>query len=147
MTITLRPLTADNWIECIYLTVTPEQEGLVWPNANSIAQFHFEPSCVPLIIYHDENMVGFTMYDTADNMILRLMIDQRYQRRGYGRAAMRLLLERLEQEFAHPTVSVSFVPGNTVAERLYLSLGFQHTGEIEDGEIVVRRDLRQKEPD
>ena len=145
MTITLRPLTADNWIECIYLTVTPEQEGFVWPNSNSIAQFHFEPSCVPLIIYHDETMVGFTMYDTADYMILRLMIDQRYQRRGYGCAAMQLLFERLEREYAHPTVSVSFVPGNTAAEQLYLSLGFQHTGEIEDGEIVVRRDLRRRE--
>jgi diamine N-acetyltransferase len=130
------------------LTVSPEQEGLVWPNANSIAEFHFKPSYVPLIIYHDETMVGFTMYNSADYMIARLMIDQRYQRRGYGRAAMQLLFERLEREYAHPTISVSFVPGNTAAEQFYLTLGFQHTGEIEDDEIVLRRDLRQKkEPD
>jgi RimJ/RimL family protein N-acetyltransferase len=55
---------------------------------------------------------------------------------------MQLLIEQFEHDYAQPTTSTSCVPGNTVAERLYLSLGFQPTGEIKDGEIVVRRELR-----
>jgi diamine N-acetyltransferase len=139
MDINLQPLTEDNWIECINLTVTDEQSDadFVAPNLYSIAQTRFEPTWVPLVIYYDDTMVGFVMYDAADYEIVRLMIDKDHQGQGYGRAAMERLLERFEDEYAHPSTLTSFVPGNTVAERLYLSLGFQKTGEIKEGEIIV----------
>ena len=142
MTVTLQPLTLENWRECSELRVAGEQEEFVAPNLFSIAQSRFEPTWVPLAIYDDTTMVGFLMYDTADYELVRLMIDHRYQGRGYGRAALRLLLDQFEQKLAFPTASTSYVPGNTVAERLYLSLGYVMTGEVNDGEIVVRKELR-----
>ena len=145
MNVTLRPLSVENWHECIRLHVADEQDDYVAPNLYSIAQTRFEPTWMPLVIYAQtdagESMVGFAMYDTSDYEIIRFMIDARYQGKGYGRAAMQLLIEQFEREHAHPSTSLSFVPGNTAAEQLYASVGFRKTGEIIDGELVMVRPL------
>lgn len=144
MTVSLRPLTADNWREASQLQVAEDQQNYVAPNLYSIAESRFEPTCVLLAIYADEKMVGFLMYDAADYYIVRFMIDARYQGKGYGRAAMLLLLDQFEQERAHLSASLSFVPGNTAAERLYERVGFRKTGEMHEGELVMVRPLAQK---
>jgi diamine N-acetyltransferase len=151
MKISLQPLTIENWRESIRLQVTDEQKGYVASNLYSIAETRFEPTCVPLAIYAEESideseeaqrvMVGFVMYDATDYYIARFMIDARYQGRGYGRAAMLRLLELFEAERAHPTATLSFVPGNVAAERLYESVGFHKTGEMSEGELVMVRPL------
>jgi len=41
-------------------------------------------------------------------------------------------------------VFTSYKPENDVAARLYRSLGFEHTGRIEDGELVVRLSLAKE---
>ena len=141
MNVTLRPLSAENWHECIRLRVADEQDDYVAPNLYSIAETRFEPTWMPLVIYADEMMVGFTLYDTSDYEIVRFMIDARYQGKGYGRAAIQLLLAQFEREQAHPSTSLSFVHGNTAAEQLYTSVGFRKTGKIVDGELVMVRPL------
>jgi diamine N-acetyltransferase len=141
MTVTLRPLTAENWHECIWLQVNEEQEGYIESNVYSIAQTRFEPTLVPLTIYVDDMMVGFVNYDASDYYIALFMIDARFQGKGFGRAAMQLLLEQFEREYAHPVASLSFIPGNLAAERFYESLGFRKTGEIDEGELVMVRPL------
>lgn len=143
MTVTLQPITAANWRESVRLQVGEQQTRYVAPNVYSIAESHFVPSCVCLAIYAEEVMVGFTMYDTDNYYIVRFMIDERYQGKGYGHAAMRLLLAQFERDFAHPTASLSYVPGNEVAERLYERVGFRKTGEIHDGEIIMERPLQK----
>lgn len=160
MNVILQPITAENWRAAIALTVSPEQQNYVASNLYSIAESRFEPTCVTLAIYAEDSalddppsdgpsdeqgakMVGFIMYDTADYYIARFMIDQRYQGRGYGRAAMSALLAQFEREFVHPQASLSFVPGNEVAERLYEMAGFRKTGEMEGDELVMVRPLQK----
>lgn len=156
MNVILQPITAENWRDAIALNVSPEQQGYVAPNLYSIAESHFEPTCATLAIYAEDSalgdphsdgqgatMVGFIMYDTTDYYIVRFMIDQRYQGRGYGRAAMLALLAQFERDFAHAQASLSFVPGNEVAERLYEAVGFRKTGEMHDGELVMVRPLQK----
>jgi diamine N-acetyltransferase len=144
MTITLQDITRDNWRECVRLKVAPEQERFVAPNMFSLAQSKYEPGYVPQGIYDGETMVGFLMYREEDYglgkvwWIDRLLVGAQYQRRGYGRAGMELLLERLKATPGYAAVLISFVPGNNSARDLYASLGFVDTGEIEDGEIVYR---------
>jgi diamine N-acetyltransferase len=67
----------------------------------------------------------------------RLMVAADYQGRGYGRAGMSEVIERLRSTPGCRTIRTSFEPTNAVAEALYESLGFRKTGEIEDGEIVT----------
>ena len=144
MTVTLREITRDNWRECVRIKVEPSQTQFVSSNVFSLAQSKYEPECVPLGIYDDEQMVGFIMYRPEDHglaklwFIDRLMVGAEHQKKGYGRAAMTLLLERLRSQKGYNAILISFVPENAVAQKLYSSFGFEDTGEIDDGELVYR---------
>jgi diamine N-acetyltransferase len=89
-------------------------------------------------------VVGFLamVFDRKDKdyWILRLLIDERYQKKGYGRAACSLGIQWMKEHGA-PWVKISFEPKNMVAEKLYRSLGFNPTGQMEDDEIVYKMDL------
>ena len=147
MTVSLREITRDNWRECGKLRVEASQTHFVASNLFSMAQAKYEPECVPLAVYDDEQMVGFVMYRPEDHglakifFIDRLMIGEGHQKKGYGRAAMTLLIERLRSQAGYNAILISFVPGNDVAQKLYSDLGFQDTGEIDDGELVYRMGL------
>ena len=68
----------------------------------------------------------------------RLLIDRRFQGRGYGRAALAALLERLEREYHKKRIYLSVVEANRPAAALYESFGFRFTGERDThGERVM----------
>ena len=144
MKVELREVTRDNWLACVRLKVAESQTRWVASNAVSLAQSKYEPECVPLAAYDGEAMVGFAMYRPEDYglskvwFIDRLMVGQDVQRKGYGRAIMTALLERLRAQPGFAVIMISFVPDNEAARRLYSSLGFEDTGVIEEGEIVFR---------
>jgi diamine N-acetyltransferase len=144
--VSLRPVTAENWHECIRLQVSDDQKEFVASNLYSIAESRFEPTSALLAIYAGEEMVGFLMYDTSDYHIARFMIDARHQGKGYGRAALLQLIAYFERERAHPKASLSFVPGNVTAERLYESAGFRKTGEMHEREVIMERELNVRKP-
>ena len=58
----------------------------------------------------------------------QLFIDERYQGRGYGKAAAKLILERMEQERKFDKVILCY---------MYESLVFYHTGEVYEDEIIM----------
>jgi diamine N-acetyltransferase len=148
LAITLREVTKDDWTACIKLQVSDDQRGFVASNLYSLAESKFYSWLVPQGIYHDDTMVGFTMWglnpdDTpGEYWIMRLMVDQQYQKRGYGCAAMKILLEQLRAAPGCTAILLSFEPHNRVAQALYEKLGFRLTGEIFDGEAVMRLDLK-----
>jgi diamine N-acetyltransferase len=139
--VTLREITRANLWTCLDLTLHPEQEGFVAPNAVSLANAYVEPSFVPLGVYAGEEMVGFAMYGqhpvTGAWWVIRLMIDRAHQGKGYGRAAMEAVIDRMSERIGCNEIVTSFVSTNAVAARLYESLGFRPTGEIEDDEPLV----------
>lgn len=138
----LREITRENWRACVRLKVAPGQERMVATNAVSLAQASYEPECVPLAVYEGETMVGFVMYarDPGDQQVwvYRLMIDEQHQRRGYGRAALLRLIERLRAQPDCESVSISYLEDNEAARQLYASIGFRETGQVIDGEAVAR---------
>lgn len=67
------------------------------------------------------------------------MIDRRYQKRGYGRDALRLLLDYV-RSFPDGEESfwcTSWEPENEVAAKLYRSFGFEENGETDGDETVA----------
>src|SRR5262245_20351645 len=131
----LRPVALDNYLECIKLQVEDSQAGFVATNAKSLAEAKVNPTLVPLAIYEPAArgypkptvpMVGFTMYELTCGVgfILRLMIDRRYQRQGYGRATMVEVIRRLKLIPEVEMIATSCRRSNTVAAHLYHSLGF-----------------------
>ncbi|HCF27832.1 MAG TPA: spermidine acetyltransferase [Cyanobacteria bacterium UBA11049] len=144
MDVVLQEINKDNWRECIRLKTTEEQEKFVASNLYSLAQSRFYPSSVPLGIYHNDTMVGFVMYDRTESgyqnsgyYLWRLMIDKNHQKKGYGKAAMQGVIKLLQQKPDCKEILIGYKPENLVAEKLYLSLGFQKTGLIEDGDVLV----------
>lgn len=146
MDATLREIRMDNFRECIELSVADGQKGFVASNIYSLAEAKADGVSVPLAIYSDEQMVGFIMYDFEPKedrgYITRLMVDQRFQGNGCGRCAMEQVIDRLKQIPACKEIQTSFAPENSTADRLYTSLGFDKTGEVDEGEIVVRLNVR-----
>ena len=144
--VTLREITENNFDECIHLEVEDNQKSFVARNTYSLAQAWLYPANArPFSIYHDDAAVGFLMLDIDCHNdgskracgLWRLMIDKKYQGRGYGKAAMRLAITYVTENLAPEEMRTSFVPGNETAEKLYKSLGFVATGELDDGEIVM----------
>lgn len=154
MPVTLRDVTKANWQECLRLKLAPEQEPFVQPNAYSLAESKFMPTFVPQAIYARdeasgaETMVGFVMYGYFPDgeapfgrrhWIFRLMVASDHQGRGYGTAALQLVLDHLEADPACPDVLIGYVPENAGAARLYTRLGFAPFGAAPWGEMVLRR--------
>ena len=100
----LRKITGNNYDECLNLKVSDAQKNFVASNIYSLAQaWVFYNTAYPFAIYADDVMVGFVMmgYDKEKNIydIWRFMIDEKYQGKGYGRAARYLAIEYLKKDF------------------------------------------------
>ena len=160
MNLSFRPVSRSNLWEIARLSVHPHQKNFVAPNNVSIMEAYVTTAdgdvALPYGIYDGDTPVGFFMlgfgadsFDDApaaasNNYCLwRLMIDAQYQRRGYGAAALPMILDLIRTFPAGPAESVwvSYEPGNEVARRLYARFGFKENGEISDGEVVAVQKL------
>lgn len=138
----LTEVTADNWYQVAKLKFADSQKGFVALNSFSLAQAHYMPHCMPLAVYDDDTLVGFCMYglDPEDGQywIMRLMVDEKFQSRGYGRKAMELVLGIIRKDACRHAVYLSSEPENAWGKALYESLGFIPDGRVIDGEIVYK---------
>lgn len=144
-------VTADTVRAVCALQVAPDQRGFVAPNAVSIAEAYFEPAAWFRAIRAGDDVVGFAMlYDPTravaprdpDTCFLwRFMIDARHQRRGYGTAALAQLVDHVATLAGVRTFTTSYVPAPGNASPLYRRHGFVDTGEVDDGEHVMRRPM------
>lgn len=153
--IQLRRIDSRNIWEIVALEVREDQKYFVATNTQSILEAYCAITnggvALPFGIYDGEKPVGFVMigYGCGDwedapaiarenYSVWRLMIDRRWQGKGYGKAAMTAALDYIrtfpcgKAECCY----LSYEPENVVAKRLYHSFGFRENGEM-DGEEVV----------
>lgn len=143
--VTLCPVDRSNWRAITQLAVAPAQRDFVAEPCYYLALCAYDNIWQPLAITLADQVIGFLMWtvDPADASCCWLggiMIDQRYQGRGYGRQAVQAALAQLTAQ-GHQAFALSYQPINTVAKQLYASLGFIETAEWEDDEIVARLSL------
>jgi diamine N-acetyltransferase len=140
--VALREVTKDTVRAVSILQVAPSQGGFVAPNAVSFAEAMFEPKAWFRAIVADDVPVGFVMLSldetTPEYYLWRFMIDARYQGRGYGRAALALVVDHVRSLPRATELLVSWVPEDGGPEPFYRALGFEPTGEVDDGEVVAR---------
>jgi len=157
--ITLQAISEENFIDVLALKAS---EDLVAPNRESLVEAYLSlkeaieedelPYAeIPFAILYDKTVVGFAMVCFEDGedvnaggnifWLGRLMIDEAHQGKGYGTAAMELLLDfartkptGVEAKYAY----TSYVPNNEAAAKTYAKLGYEKTGQILSGEEVVR---------
>lgn len=145
MKIRLEPVTVASRAAVERLETAPGQEGFVESVAECLAEADRRRCWRPVGVYDGDALIGFAMYGFFWEYLPfgrlwldRLLIDRRFQGRGYGRAALAALLERLEREYHKKRIYLSVVEANRPAAALYESFGFRFTGERDThGERVM----------
>ena len=144
-TVTLREVTAETVRAVCALEVASTQRGYVAPNAVSIAQAHFEPKAWFRAVYAGEEPVGFVMLhedtEKPEYFLWRFMVAAQHQGKGYGRRALDLVVEHVRSLPGARVLGSSFVPGEHGPQAFYVRYGFVETGEVDEGEHVIRLDL------
>lgn len=73
----------------------------------------------------------------------RVLIDQTYQGKGYGKAAVSILLKKMHEEFACSRIYLSVFDMNQLSIHLYKVLGFDFNGEYDaKGERIMVYDFK-----
>jgi diamine N-acetyltransferase len=145
--VTLQEVTRKNLNEILDLKVTSEQENFIASNAVSIAQAHFYAEVTWFrAIYADETPVGFVLLDDdpveSFYKLWRFMIDARFQRFGFGKCALQLVIKYIKTRPGAKVLLTSCVPGEGSPEEFYKKTGFVPTGEMdEDGEVILQYEL------
>lgn len=84
--------------------------------ANTYHEWH------PVAIYYDEEIIGFAMYGSFgpnnDTWIDRIMIDEKYQGKGYGKIAMMKLINIVSKEYGVNVIYLSITEENRTAYNL-----------------------------
>jgi diamine N-acetyltransferase len=127
-------------------TLTEPQKRMVASNAYSIAEAHLAAHAWFRAIYADEVPVGFIMlHDSAEGkpgyFIWRLMVGGPYQRMGFGRRAVELLIDYVRTRPGARELLTSCGLGEGSPEGFYLRVGFKHTGKMWDDEAVLSMPL------
>jgi len=124
------------------LKVADNQTQFVASNTTSLAQALFHPEAWYRGIYLGEQPIGFVMLDIdtqkPEYYLWRYMIDERYQRQGYGQLALELVIEHVKTLPDSTEFWLSYVPGEGNPRSFYEKFGFVDTGEIEDDEVVMK---------
>ena len=151
MTVHLRPLTDENRSELEELRLAPGQDRFVNLVADALEEAEKEPGgrAIQFGLYDGDTPVGFVMIsDEVDGAgyiaqyLWKLLIDARHQRRGYGTAALDLVVEYFR---ARPGIDVMWTSagqGDGSPIPFYERYGFVQTGELVfDDEVLLRLDL------
>jgi diamine N-acetyltransferase len=151
--VSLREITEDNRAAVEALAVTEEQSQYVASVAESLVEAAQLPDAKPWYraVYADDEPVGFVMISdgiTVDNpeyvgpyYLWRLLVDHRFQGRGYGTATLDLVVEHVRKRPDARVLLVSHVVGPTSPVTFYKQYGFRLTGEMHDGEPMLEFDL------
>lgn len=147
---TLRTVTAANRLAVEGLRVAPGQEIFVAGVRHSLAEAAATPHANPWCraVYSGEVPVGFVMlgddvpagnHDVPWRYYLwRMLIDSRFQGRGYGHAALNLVVAYLRTRPDADVLVTSVVAGEGSPMGFYLRYGFRATGQMFDHEHVLQ---------
>ena len=153
----IEKINGKNVWEILKLRVSESQKEFVAANDVSIIEAYTTVTAngfaFPFGIYDGKTPVGFMMigYDSADYWedvpdiargnysLWRLMIDENYQKKGFGRKAVGLGLDFIKSFTCGKSEYcwLSCEPENEVARQLYRSFGFVETGDMVGGEIIA----------
>ena len=149
--VSLQRVTAETLEAVLALSVGEAQREYVPSNERSIAQAHFDEGAWFRAIYADDTPVGFVL--VHDETLLesprergyvflwRLMIDYRFQRMGFGRRGLRLVLAHVRSRPDVKRLETSFRRGEHGAQGFYEKMGFRETEEDENGEVYAVLEL------
>ena len=156
--VTVDRITRANWRDALLLTVRPDQQRFIAGYA-PIAAIILSKAYVgaegmrwePYAFVSEGEMVGLAALATEprhtdQRWLFHLFIDERYQGRGVGRAALAAFISWVKEHHTScQFLALTVHPENHVAQRLYTGMGFRPTGDERGGEPVYRVALRERD--
>ena len=137
--IRLVDIDEHNWGEIARLSVTEEQKGFLDQPLGILARGYVYRACRARVIgiALDETLIGVALVKDLDEEpacydLQQFMIDRRYQGKGYGTEALRLILADLERERKYDCVEVCVKKEDAPALRVYEKAGFTDTGYVDE---------------
>ena len=132
----------DLWYAVAECRILPEQEEYVNPAGFSIGRAYLAPKDnVPCVICKaDGERIGFIVLrkwsgsDRGFNW--SYFIDRKFQGKGYGKAAAKLAVKILRAAYPEMPIKLSAEAGNIRAQKLYRSLGFTESDELDGDDLV-----------
>ena len=132
-------LNEKNWMDFAGLSVKESQKHFLADNIGIIARgYVYRSSGARVIgIADDELAIGLVMVRNMDEEpvcyeLQQFMIDRRYQGKGYGTQALKMILSELEKEHKYDCVEVCVKMDDVIALHIYKKLGFADTGYIDE---------------
>jgi diamine N-acetyltransferase len=147
--VSLQPITAANREAVEALAVTADQGRFVSGVRESLLEAAQEPDAraIAWAVYAEETPVGFVMIadevDSPDyiaHFLWKLLIDERYQRRGFGTATLDLVVAYFRNRGVG-TMWTSAGQGEGSPVSFYERYGFERTGELHGDEVMLRLEL------
>ena len=122
--LTLAPIGPDNWREP--LCVREDQRRFVADRTTLLARAYayrdyrsqarfilLDGTPIGMLLYHDD------AWEDRAYILSQFFIDQRWQGRGYGYAAVMLALDEMRRDGRYREVELCYVDGDEAARRLY----------------------------
>ena len=128
----------DNWTAFAALRVREEQRGYLDSAVGILARGYAYRACRARVfgLAEGETAVGLALVKDLDEEpacydLQQFMIDGRYQNRGCGTAALKLILDELGRERRYACVEVCVKAVNAAALHVFEKLGFTDTGYVD----------------
>ncbi|WP_297134334.1 GNAT family N-acetyltransferase [Terrisporobacter sp.] len=145
MNLTIKNIDRNNYDEIVSLKVGSNQVNYIETVEESIEEAKKNSNWKPVGIYDNEKVVGFAMYgvcldEEKDGRVWldRFLISYENQGKGYGKAGVKLLIDRLGKEYRYDKIYLSVYEDNKDAIALYKKIGFEFNGELDTkGEKVM----------
>ncbi len=137
--IKLVDVNEQNWLEAASLSVREEQKKFLDSPIGIVARGYAYRSCNARVygISNDGHIIGVALVKDMDEQpacydLQQFMIDWRFQAKGYGTEALRLLLALLAREGRYSQTEVCVHKDAAAALRMYEKVGFKDTGYIDE---------------
>ncbi len=137
--VTLFEVSEDNWLELAALRVAEDQKKYLDSALGILARGYVYRDCRARVlgIAAEGAAAGLLLVRDLDEEpacydLQQFLIDRRFQGRGYGGAALGLLLGMLARERAYPSVEVCVHRENAAALALFRRAGFLDTGYVDE---------------
>lgn len=137
--IKLFDIDEQNFLDVRRLGVKEEQKRFLDSAVGIISRGYVYRLCGGRVIgiADDDCIVGVALVRDLDEEpacydLQQILIDERFQNRGYGTEAVRLILSMLSDEGKYNRVDVCVDKANTAALKMFAKLGFEDTGYIAD---------------
>lgn len=138
------PVDEFNYDEMKQLHISDLQKGTVETVEECCKEAEQFALWRPTAIADGDQFIGFAMYGLWINegeggrvWLDRFFIDERFQGKGYAKPVLKLLIQKIVDEYNYDKLYLSVYETNIVAIKIYKSLGFEFNGELDINKELI----------